>query len=211
MERVRSGAVVVAAGLSSRMKAFKPMLPLGDSTIICTLLAGLRSGGVSAVAVVTGHNAERLRAHLADLDVVCLFNGNYATTDMFGSARIGLAYMQERCDRIFFLPGDVPLFAPGSLRLMAEAMEASGSSIVIPACAGKKGHPVLIASRAVPDLLAYGGTQGLKGAMTAREGAVQVLELGDPGLTLDADRPEDYRRLLQYAAERGTARSASGR
>lgn len=203
MVRAEIGAVVVAAGLSSRMKDFKPMLPLGDSTVIRTLIAGLRGAGVSAILVVTGHNADRLREHLSGLDIEFADNKDYATTDMLCSAGIGLSFMKEKASRLFFLPGDIPLFSPSSLRLMMKTMDESGSRLVLPACNGRKGHPILIDSRAIPDLLTYHGGMGLKGAIAALGKSAEVLEVDDPGILLDADQPEDYRRLLQYAAELG--------
>lgn len=203
MVRAEIGAVVAAAGLSSRMQAFKPMLPLGDSTIIRTLIAGLREAGISVILLVTGHNADRLREHLSGLDIEFADNKDYATTDMLCSAGIGLSFMQEKASRLFFLPGDIPLFSPSSLRLMTKTMDESGSRLVVPACNDRKGHPILIDSRAIPDLLAYRGGMGLKGAIAALGESVEVLEVGDPGILLDADQPEDYRRLLQYAAEIG--------
>jgi molybdenum cofactor cytidylyltransferase len=199
VKRIKTGAVIAAAGLSSRMNAFKPMLPLGDSTIIRTAISSLRAAGVSAIAVVTGHNAELLREHLADQDIDCLYNGNYAATDMFRSACIGLSYMKNRCGRLFFMPADVPLFSVTSLLLMMDSMAGSDSRIIVPACNGKRGHPLLIDNRAVPALLGYKGDMGLKGAMAACGEAVQVLELEDKGVILDADNPEGYRLLLQYA------------
>ena len=51
---METGAVVVAAGLSSRMKSFKPMLPLAGSTVIKTAISTLRAAGVTTIVVVTG-------------------------------------------------------------------------------------------------------------------------------------------------------------
>ena len=54
MERMKkTGAVIAAAGLSSRMGAFKPLLPLGDTTIIGqgirTQREGVKASGGSPV------------------------------------------------------------------------------------------------------------------------------------------------------------------
>jgi molybdenum cofactor cytidylyltransferase len=211
MKQMKTGAVVVAAGLSSRMKAFKPMLPLGDSTIIRTAIAGLRAGGVSTIAVVIGHNAEALREHIAGPAVDFLYNEDYATTDMFRSACIGLSYMKDKTQRLFFMPGDVPLFDIRTLALMIEGMEESGSPIVVPAYNGRKGHPILVDNRAIPALVAFKGEMGLKGAIAALREKAQVLEVDDRGVIMDADSPEDYRRLLQYANEPETLKRLANR
>ena len=56
----KTGAVLVAAGLSSRMGEFKPMLPFGDSTIALHMVTMLKRLGVSPLVVVTGYRAGEL-------------------------------------------------------------------------------------------------------------------------------------------------------
>ena len=51
---------MVAAGLSSRMGEFKPMLPFGDSTIALHMVTMLKRLGVSPLVVVTGYRAGEL-------------------------------------------------------------------------------------------------------------------------------------------------------
>ncbi len=189
----------MAAGMSSRMKAFKPMLKLQSSTIIKTVISSLRSAGVDEIAVVTGNNAGLLSEHLSTTGVTCLFNPNYETTEMFDSAKIGLNYLKDQCDRIFFLPGDVPLFSKRSLKIMTDEMDRDGCKILMPMHDGKAGHPILIDNGAIPFLVGYEGSGGLKGAIDRFPGLKKTIQLDDIGMTLDADRPEDYERLKDYA------------
>lgn len=192
------GAVIVAAGMSSRMKAFKPLLALGDSTIIGTVITSLQSVGVKNIAVVTGNNAEMLKEYLKETGVTCLYNVNYETTDMFCSAKIGFDSLKDRCDRLFFLPGDVPLFSRQSLVSMLDHMNESNCKILLPMYNGQMGHPILLDSSAIPALIHYQGDGGLKEAIQNFPGLKETMELDDLGMTLDADRPEDYERLKAY-------------
>lgn len=196
---MKTGAVIVAAGMSSRMKAFKPMLSLCGSTIIKTVISSLRSAGVGEIAVVTGNNAGLLSEHLSPTGVTCLFNPNYETTEMFDSSKIGLNYLKNRCDRIFFLPGDVPLFSIRSLKILTAEMDRDGCEILMPVHDGKAGHPILLDNSAIPFLVSYQGNSGLKGAIDHFPGLKRTIQLDDIGMTLDADRPEDYERLKDYA------------
>ena len=50
----RIGAVVVAAGLSSRMKSFKPLLPFEDTTIAKHIVQMLKRNGADPILMVTG-------------------------------------------------------------------------------------------------------------------------------------------------------------
>ena len=196
------GALLVAAGMSSRMKAFKPLLELGDSTIIGTAILSLQEAGIREIVVITGHHAKSLENYLAVMGVTCLYNDRYETSDMFHSAKIGLTYLKDRCGRIFFLPGDVPLFSRLSLQLMLDQMEQSSCDILLPAYGGEVGHPILLTCSAIPPLTAYAGAGGLKGAIDRFAGSKEIIELDDMGITLDADRPEDYERLKEYAGRR---------
>ena len=64
-------AIILAAGRSSRMGAFKPLLPFGPKTVIETCIDNMRSGGVERVVVVAseGPRSAELKAHLKDSDV----------------------------------------------------------------------------------------------------------------------------------------------
>ena len=203
MGKAATGAVIVAAGLSSRMREFKPLLPVGDSSFIRRIVSSFRAAGVSDIAVVTGHNAEALQEHLSGLGVACLRNEDYATSDMFSSVRIGLLYIGGRCGRAFLTPVDVPVFGAAGLPPMLAVMDARGAPAVLPSYRGRRGHPVLIGCGAIPGILAYRGDMGLKGALSALGDSVMTLELDDPGLVIDADEPEDYRSVLRYANELG--------
>lgn len=195
---MKTGAVIAAAGMSSRMKAFKPMLEFGSSTIIRTVISSLQSAGINEIVVITGHNAGMLEDHILSAGVTCLFNNEYKTTDMFYSAKIGLDYIKNKCDRVFFLPGDVPLFSKKSLIFMQKYMSDSGCKIILPLHDGIPGHPILIDHCAIPSLLSYNGSSGLKGAIDSFDGFKETIRLDDIGMTLDADYPEDYEKLKVY-------------
>ncbi len=58
------GAVIVAAGMSSRMGDFKPMLSIGSQSIARRLVSTLRQAGAEEIVMITGHNADALERHL---------------------------------------------------------------------------------------------------------------------------------------------------
>ncbi|MGI6644128.1 MAG: NTP transferase domain-containing protein [Bacillota bacterium] len=194
-----TGAVMVAAGMSSRMKSFKPMLQLAGSTVIKTAISTLKSAKVSRIVVVTGNNAEELRRHVSDPKVACVHNKDYATTDMFYSACLGLSSIKDRADRVFFLPADVPLFSLRSLLAMMDHMDDRDCDVLVPTYRGERGHPVLLKSKAIPEIASFQGEGGLRGALDFYSGPKEFLELPDLGTVLDADRPEDYQVLKRYA------------
>lgn len=83
-------AVIAAAGLSTRMGAFKPILPLGEESISRSLVLAFVRAGSLPVTVVTGYMAETLASHLGGLPVRLVHNSAYRTSQMFDSLRLGL-------------------------------------------------------------------------------------------------------------------------
>ena len=191
------GAVIVAAGMSSRMGDFKPMLNIGSISIAQRIVATFHRAGVTKIAVVTGYNAPLLERHLSNSGLVFLRNEDYASTQMFDSAKIGLAYLRDKCERILFTPVDIPLFTAMTVTELIE----SGAELCCPVCEGRTGHPLLIASSLVDAILADSGEGGLQGAI-ARCGAEMLqIPVEDPGVLHDADTPADYKALLQFHNE----------
>ena len=192
-----TGALIVAAGMSSRMGDFKPMLNIGSISIAQRVVATFQQAGVDRIVMVTGYNATALERHLAGNGIVFLRNENYETTHMFDSARIGLAYLRDKCDRVLFTPVDIPLFTAATV----QALLACGAPLAAPVCEGETGHPTLIASDLIPVLLADSGEGGLRGAFERCGVPTELVPVPDRGILHDADTPEDYRALLAYHNE----------
>ena len=193
--RSNTGALILAAGMSSRMGSFKPMLPIGTLTIAQRVILTFREAGAGPIVLITGHQAELLEAHVRDMGVTCLHNAQYATTQMLDSIKIGLAYLIGYCDRLFLTPIDIPLFSAGTLRKLAQC----SASIAAPTHGGRKGHPILLSGAMIPHIAGYTGPGGLAGAIRASGNQVELIEVDDEGILLDANTPGDYQKLLGIA------------
>lgn len=191
---MKTGAVVVAAGMSSRMGDFKPMLNIGSISIAQRVIATLQQAGVERIVVVTGYQAAMLERHLANRGVVFLRNEQYETTQMFDSAKIGLSYLKDKCDQILFTPVDIPLFTASTVM----SLMRSGEPLACPECEGMTGHPILISSHLVEGILKDCGERGLQGAIGRLNVNMALIPVNDPGILHDADTPSDYESLLHY-------------
>lgn len=189
---MQTAAIIVAAGMSSRMGDFKPMLNIGSISIAQRIVANFHQAGVDRIVMITGFNATTLERHLSGNGIIFLRNENYETTQMFDSAKIGLEYLKDKCDRILFTPVDIPLFTSATVKTLVD----SGAELACPVCQGQQGHPLLIASRLVDSILADSGEGGLQGAISRCGCPMQKIEVEDAGILHDADTPEDYRTLL---------------
>ena len=194
---MHTAALIVAAGMSSRMGDFKPMLNIGSISIAQRVVANFQQAGVDKIVMITGYNATMLERHLTGNGIVFLRNEQYETTQMFESVCIGLKYLEGKCDRILFTPVDIPLFTAATVGtlLASEALLAS------PVCDGKAGHPTLIDASMIPFILSHSGEGGLRGALENCPAPITEIAVDDRGILHDADTPEDYRSLLKYHNE----------
>lgn len=186
----RFGAVIPAAGLSSRMGAFKPLLPYEGATVIEAAI-GLVLPYIDSAVAVLGKRADELRAVLGErfgesLTIAC--NPDYASTDMFVSVKIGLRAMGE-CDAFFLLPADMPAIPSAVYEALINAYDGT-CDVIYPVVSGRRGHPPLISARLIPDILAYEGEGGLRAIL--RGCKTKEIRISDKGILLDLDTPQDY-------------------
>ena len=95
---------------------------------------------------------------------------------------------------IAVLPADMPTATVQSVRICLASFRETPGAIVIAACAGKRGHPIIFpwAMRDVVRNL----RGGLRQLPTLHADLVRLVETGDPGVTRDVDTPDDYQRLV---------------
>lgn len=193
--------LIVAAGYSSRMGAFKPLLPLGGKTVIETAVDSLRHGGVTDVRVVVGHRAEDLYPLLERLQVCVIENPRYAE-GMFSSVVAGLTTLAGETDAFFLLPGDTPLIRKRSMKDMLRQYRKTGAAVVYPVFHAQRGHPPLISARCYESILTGNGAGGLRDILDRFAADSVEVELADQGVLLDIDTMEDYRKLSNFYAQR---------
>jgi len=220
---MKTAGIIVAAGLSSRMGDFKPLLPFRSSTIIENTIDTMKQAGIETIVVVIGHNKELMEEVLGSCNVITIYNPTYATSDMMTSIKIGLEEIfrvQESKDNIeienkeienkeienkethiealFILPGDMPAISPTTLIKIQNYLKYCNAKIIFPTIQGRKKHPPLIRVELLQEIYHYQGNMGLRGALEPYEMDTAFLEVDDYGCTVDTDTPEDYKRLLEY-------------
>ena len=194
---MRIAALITAAGMSSRMGKFKPMLNIGSISVAQRVVATFQQVGIERIVMITGFNAVTLERHLSSQGIIFLRNENYETTHMFDSVKIGLEYLKDKCDAVLMTPVDIPLFTAETVTELMEAGE-SGKKLACPECQGQTGHPILIHTSLIDGILADSGVQGLKGALERSGEVMHHVPVQDQGTLHDADTPEDFSALLDY-------------
>lgn len=201
---MRAGTIaglIVAAGYSSRMGTFKPLLTLGNKTVIEMAVDSLRQGGVQDIRVVTGHRSGELNPVLEHLNVRVIENTKFAD-GMYSSIVAGLRTMTGEVEACFLLPGDNPLIRRHSIKNIVRIYRKTGATVIYPVFNDQRGHPPLIKADCFPFILGSSGLGGLKNVLTQFNANSVEVALADQGVVSDIDTAEDYKKLLEYHARR---------
>ncbi|NLJ57934.1 MAG: NTP transferase domain-containing protein [Tissierellia bacterium] len=196
------GAVIVAAGLSSRMKDFKPLMKIGDRTMIEMTINNYQALKVDEIVVVTGYRANDIKDVLSGKNISFIHNEDYEKTHMFDSICLGLKEMERSVDLVFITPSDSPFVQQFTLKKMLDLLIKKGYNLLQPSYYGKNGHPLLVRSDYISMLIKHDGTNGMQGLIAKMGKDFINVPFVDPGIILDADTKKDYERLLDYNEER---------
>jgi len=203
------GGVILAAGYSSRMGDFKPLLPVAGVPALKRCIDTLSAAGAEA-AVVTGHRQAELSPLVRRWGAEELVNPAYSE-GMFTSVLAGVGHFAAKgADMILLLPCDCAAVPKEAVRQLIACAGDKGE-YALPTYEGKNGHPLLIPRRYYEEILRFTGPGGLKGARSLHEDALLRLPMPWQGTVLDMDTPEDYAALCAYAEDDGLEKLAAGR
>ncbi|MDR5586380.1 MULTISPECIES: NTP transferase domain-containing protein [Clostridium] len=191
-EKKTTGGIIVAAGKSSKRISSDPLLKIGSITIIKRIVLTLQGASISPIVIITGYKAEEIERDLANYGVIFLKNNQYENSRKFDSAKIGLDFLQNKCDQVIFTPVSIPMFTTETLQTMIEC----GKGLVSPSYHGKSGHPLLISSELIPRILKYDGNIGMRGAIKNIGVTREWIDVEDEGIIYDTDYIDQLDQLL---------------
>ena len=186
-------AILLAAGRSRRMGAFKPLLPFGDTTVIESCLNNLHSAGIENIVVVVGHRAEEVRAQLRNRNITFALNPD-PDSEMSASIACGVELINENTKALLISLVDHPAVPSEVVTLLIKEWN-QGAKLIQPEYNGRGGHPVLIDLVYRQELLALNPHKGLRGLFDAHREEVRRVPVNSPYVARDMDTWEDYQRL----------------
>ena len=184
------GAVILAAGMSSRMGSNKLLAELNGRPLVRHAVEAALASAARPVIVVTGNEADKTKAALRDLDVTFVDNPDFAK-GLSTSLKAGIAAVPQGCDGALVILGDMPGVSPALIdKLIASFDPSEGRAICVATRKGKYGNPVLWARRFFPEIIAIEGDVGAKSLMGVYDELVCEVEAGDDAPLIDIDTPE---------------------
>jgi putative nucleotidyltransferase with HDIG domain len=196
MTRHRIAAIILAAGYSSRMGRFKPLLPLNGQTVIERLIDTFQENDIHPVGVVTGHRAEDIHQAIHLSGVQFIENRAYAS-GMFSSVKAGIKRVATASvDAFFIAPADICLIRPLTIRLLTAAFQKRAGRIIYPCFKFNRGHPPLIPAALAASILDGQADSSLKEMLSKFEDLAVDIEVPDRHILIGMNHPYEYEDAL---------------
>jgi CTP:molybdopterin cytidylyltransferase MocA len=192
------GAVLLAAGGSTRMGRPKQLLEIDGVPLVLRAARALLQGGLAPVVVVAGRDYAHLAALLRAEPVAVVENPDWER-GMGTSLSAGVRTWAQRAPEgrgVLIALVDQPALEADHVRRLAAALAGPGE-IAAAAYAGVVGAPVVFGRDYLPELLALPAAAGAQALL--RRHAARVTPLSLPELSVDLDTPGQYEAYRQSA------------
>ncbi|HEY3359951.1 MAG TPA: nucleotidyltransferase family protein [Polyangia bacterium] len=196
-------ALVLAAGGSTRMGRPKQLLPYGGGTLLEAALAPyLAAPSVDRVIVVVGCRAGEVAAAVPQGDRVDIVRNPRWALGMASSIRCGVRAVAPDAGAILLGLGDQPRVTTAAVERVVAAWRAGRPRppIVIPMCAGRRGHPVLFDRALRAELTGLRGDRGARAVVERHAAGLVLAKVRCPGILQDVDTPAEYDALRERAS-----------
>ena len=188
---MKIGALIVTTGLTRVSGVTALLSQVGSISAGQRMISAFQCAEVSLIGLVVGPEDKKSERQLAQTGVIFLRCPE--GTGFFRGLQEGLSFLRGKFDRVFVVPGDVPLFLPSTLKAMLQ----STASLVIPETKHVNGYPLLLDRRAMEFLLAQPDYAAAEDAI--RQGALPLesVHTEDSGILLRGEDMTHRKPLIR--------------
>lgn len=190
-------ALVLAAGLSTRMGQPKLLLDWGGKTVLQTVLLTLHSAGIERIYTVVGANREAIQQSILSLTfpVRTVFNPDYSNGEMTDSIKVGIKSVPRNTAAVLIVLGDQPQMEAEVVRGVLDDYKKTGARIIVPSYQLRRGHPWLIEKSLWGELENLSPSYTLRDFLRKHHDEIRYIEVETPTVLQDLDTPQDYQQL----------------
>lgn len=194
----RIGAIVLAAGRSSRYRAAggseptKLVAEYSGKPIVRAVVEAALASRARPVVVVVGHARKAVEAALSGLPVAIADNPDYAS-GIGSSLRVGLRAVPADLEGALVLLGDMPNVDAKLIDRLIVAFEAQPRAhAAAPLQDGRRGNPALLARTIFDRAMRLQGDEGARRLLAGLgEGEIVEIDADNSDAAFDVDTPED--------------------
>jgi molybdenum cofactor cytidylyltransferase len=189
------GAIILAAGMSKRMRQPKQFLNLQGKPLFRYSVETAVRSGLSPVVVVSGEHTELVKEYIRDLPAIVVHNPNFAE-GMSSSLKAGVKAIQNKVSASFVFLADQPFIPVSVVNRLLEVFDVAKSKnikIIRPRYASVPGHPVLFDAEILPELLFIEGDRGAHQVISQHLDELEYVDFDQSLWGVDIDTPEEWK------------------
>jgi len=184
-------AIILAAGLSSRMGCTKQLLEIDGQTMLDRAVETVLDAGIANPIVVLGHNANEIRDKVKLLTHCTVVTNESYRTGMASSLRCGVRAVTSQTSAYLFMLCDQPLVDSTLIKELIKEFTRKKADILCPLYQGKRGNPVIISSKLHDRLLEAEGDSGARFLFADKDLNIVGHPVSTHAIIMDIDTPED--------------------
>jgi molybdenum cofactor cytidylyltransferase len=189
------GAIILAAGGSSRFGQPKQLLPFRGESLVRRAVRAAAEGGCVRIAVVVGEQRDLIEIELRETPAFLVQNPEWQR-GLGTSIRRGLQHLlnaQSELDAALLLACDQPFVDARTIAALITMRENSSKPIVASRYANTLGVPALFDRSCFESLLALPDDSGAKALIESDPSA--VAHIGFEKGAIDIDTPADFEQV----------------
>jgi len=192
--------VILAAGLSTRLRGEKLLLPWRGRSIAWHAAHNQLSSKSGSIAVVVGHRAEEIKQALGALPIDFVLNEDYKA-GLGTSVRAAANHLRDAALKnikgVLFALGDQPEISPSVIDSLLDAFFSNPERIVFPCYDGRRGNPVIFPVSLLPEFWSLPDDAGGRIVIMRHKDRWLPVPVDEEAVLIDIDAPADYEELLQ--------------
>ena len=186
------GAIVLAAGGSSRLGVPKQLLEFRGETLVRRAAKAALESVCDRVVVVVGKHAQQMRHEMDDLPVSVVENEDWQS-GISSSIRTGLQQISSH-DGVVITLCDQPFMTPAVLNELVNTHRKTRRAIVASTYGTTRGVPAFFAPELFNELASLTKDEGGRRIIASHPEKVATVEF--PQGAIDIDTPADRERLM---------------
>ena len=202
---VKIGALILAAGKSTRMGKPKLLLPFKGAPILNHPVSLAIRNQLQPIVCITGGYEEQIANVLAHFqEHITIKHNPHYESGMASSLKEGIHALQGKVDAVIIFLGDQPLVPNKVIQTIIQEYKANkekGVKIVRPIYDQQIGHPILFDSGLFHEFEALHGDEGGKGIIQQYKDDLKLIHFPNNDWGIDIDTPEEYLTLLKEEDE----------
>ena len=186
-------AVILSGGASRRMGSPKALLPYQGRPFLEHLLDVAKHPSIGVRRVVLGPDAEIISSQVSLSPQEVVINNEWERGQI-SSIQAAIHSLPAGTEGILLCPVDHPLISSSLVNDLIESFEKTRAPVVIPLFEGRRGHPVIFASRLYDELLKAPEDKGARAVVWAHAHEICEVSTTEEGCVLNLNDPEAFQK-----------------